>query len=181
MATSVRNEQSFPRRHGDAARTSSRRVDELLAHDAETLERMYREARTPELADLKGDLIGRMLVSPAANEQVADAMRALASQSWFPWKGKTFAPRGRDAGEGWNRVFTDRNLWFRFTTSIGRSRAGEFHALHLDYDHPENPFFIRAIKDEVRAVAPGLWLGQAWLLLGDRQWLALYFALENPG
>ena len=176
MATSIPNEQSFHHVHHGNVRS----VDDLLALDVATLERMYREARTPAIGDMKGDLIGRMLPSPAANEAVADAMRALASQSWFPWKGKTFAPRDVDHGEGWNRVFTDKNLWFRFTTSIGPSRAGDFDALHLNYDHPENPFFIRAIQDEVRTVAPGLWLGQAWIVVRDRPWLALYFALQNP-
>lgn len=176
MATSIPNDASIPRVQREQVRT----VDDLLALDCATLERMYREARTPAIGDLKGDLIGRMLPSPAANEAIADAMRALARQSWFPWKGKTFAPRDVHSGEGWNRVFTDKNLWFRFTTSIGKSRAGEFDALHLNYDHPENPFFIRAIQDEVRTVAPGLWLGQAWIVVGDRPWLALYFALQNP-
>jgi len=177
MATSIANEQSFPRTQHGTVRT----VDELLALDVGTLERMYREARTPSIGDLSGDLIGRMLPSPAANAAVTWLMRTLASQRWFPWKGKTFAPRDVHAGEGWNRVFTDKNLWFRFTTSIGPSRAGNFDALHLNYDHPENPFFIRAIQDEVRAVAPGLWLGQAWVVVRGRPWLALYFALQNPG
>ncbi|MBI2394119.1 MAG: hypothetical protein HYV09_31395 [Deltaproteobacteria bacterium] len=165
-----------------------RSVDELLALDVPTLERLYREARVPAIQEVKGNLVGRMLPAPAAHPAVQDAMRAFARQSFFPWRGKTFAPRDAHGGEGWNRVFSDKNLWFRFTTSIGPSRAGAFDALHLDYDHPENPFFIRAIQDEIRTVAPGLWLGQAWLVLGGkpslgengRAWLALYFALQNP-
>ncbi|MGZ5971655.1 MAG: hypothetical protein ACXWP4_28485, partial [Polyangiales bacterium] len=64
-------------------------------------------------------------------------------------------------------------------TSIGPSKAGPFDALHLDYDHPENPFFIRAIQDEIRTVAPGLWLGQAWLRARGNTHLALWFALQN--
>lgn len=162
---------------------SVRTVDDLLALDVATLERMYREARTPSIRDLEGDLVGRMLPAPAAHRTVQNAMRTLARQPLFPWKGKTFAPRDMHSGEGWNRVFSDKNLWFRFTTAIGPSRAGNFDALHLDYDHPENPFFIRVIQDEVRTVAPGLWLGQAWLragVAGKKPLLALYFALQGP-
>ncbi len=175
MATSVAHAQDLPQKTANV-----RTVDELLALDIPTLERLYREARVPAIGEVKGDLIGRMLPAPAANRAVQNAMRALASQKLFPWKGKTFAPRDLHAGEGWNRVFTDKNLWFRFTTKIGPSRAGDFDALHLDYDHPENPFFIRAIQDEIRTVAPGLWLGQAWLVVRGKPWLALYFALQNP-
>ena len=174
MATSYAHESAPQKTH------SARTVDDLLALDIPTLARMYREARVPAIQEVKGDLVGRMLPAPAANRAVQNAMRALAGQKLFPWKGKTFAPRDARTGEGWNRVFSDKNLWFRFTTSIGPSRAGDFDALHLDYDHPENPFFIRAIQDEIRTVAPGLWLGQAYIAAGKKPWLALYFALQNP-
>lgn len=154
-----------------------RTVDDLLAYDMPTLAFLYRSAKAPAIEDLRGALVGRMLPSPAANEHVQGVMRALARLPFFPWKGKTFAPHDASGGEGWNRVFSDRLRLFRFTTSIGPSRAGGFDALHLNYDHPENPFFIRAIQDEVRTVAPGLWLGQAYVVVKNRPWLALYFAL----
>ena len=31
-----------------------------------------------------------------------------------------------------------------------------FDAFQLDYDNRDNPFFVRAIKDEVRQLRPGL-------------------------
>jgi len=58
---------------------------------------------------------------------------------------------------------TDRFRRYRFTTSIAPSRAGDFDAVQFDYDHRDNPFVIRGIKDEVRAIEPGLFLGTAWL------------------
>jgi hypothetical protein len=45
---------------------------------------------------------------------------------------------------------------------------------------PENPFFIRAIKDEIRELAPGLYLGQAHVEVKGKTTLVLYFGLENP-
>jgi hypothetical protein len=40
-----------------------------------------------------------------------------------------------------------------------------------------NPFFIRAIKDEIRELRPGLWLGQAWAQIRGTAHLVLYFGL----
>jgi hypothetical protein len=154
-------------------------VDELLALSPTELESLYRAASVPKLADLDGDLRGRMLAWPAVGGAPASLMRALASSRRFPWRGKSFHAASDAAGEGKNRVVSDRWRLFRFTTSIGRSRAGAFDAVQLDYDHPGNPFFIRAIKDELRELRPGLYLGQAWLSARGRERLVLYFGLQR--
>jgi hypothetical protein len=108
----------------------------------------------------------------------AAVVRTLSRWKHFPWRGKSFTA-AQTRGEGINRVFTDRIRWFRFETSIGKSRAGDFEALKLDYDLPENPAVIRAIKDEIRMLRPGLWLGQAYILVRGRAELAIYFALAE--
>ena len=157
-------------------------LDELSTLDGEQCLTLYRGGRTPQVADLDGDLIGRMLIVPWAPSFLAAPLRAWARSRAFPWRGKTFHSIAPDRGVGINRVFGDTNprRWFRFDTYVGPSRAGEFDALQLDYDNPGNPFFIRAIKDEVREVESGLWLGQAWLVYGRRQFLAVYFGLLKP-
>ena len=106
-------------------------------------------------------------------------MRAFASSARFPWRGKSFSPLGAERGEGINRIFTDGIRLFRFETFVGRSRAGSFDAVQLDYDLPGNPFFIRAIKDEIRELRPGLWLGQAYAQLRGEPHLVLYFGLSQ--
>jgi hypothetical protein len=78
-----------------------------------------------------------------------------------------------------NRVVLDRWRLYRFETSIGPSRAGDFDALQLDYDNRDNPFFIRPIKDEMRELSTGLWLGQAYLQLPRAAHLVLYFGLTR--
>ena len=112
---------------------------------------------------------------------LAGMLRSAATSKVFPWRGKSFHSLSAERGEGINRVFGDTTprRWFRFETFVGPSRSGGFDALQLDYDNPGNPFFIRAIKDEVREVAPGLWLGQAWLLLGRKARLVVYFGLQK--
>lgn len=152
-------------------------LDDLLALDAGALGRLYAEARVPRIAEVSGDLRGRMLAVTQLPPSIAGAVRAFAASDRFPWRGKSFTPHGESRGEGINRIFTDSIRRYRFDTFIGPSRAGAFDALQLDYDKPENPFFIRPIKDEIRELRPGLWLGQAWLQLRGQPHLVLYFGL----
>jgi hypothetical protein len=162
-------------------------LDDLAALTADQLLAVYRAATTPVFAQVAGDCTGRMLAFPGVGSAfLARALRRFAAWRFFPWRGKSFTPTrpgavpGSDVGEGINRVFSDvrPRRWFRFETSIGRSRAGDFSAFHLDYDNPGNPFFIRAIRDEIRQVAPGLYLGQAYLVTRRRARLVLYFGLD---
>lgn len=157
------------------------RLDDLLRTDAVTLGRLYAEGRTPRVADLSGDLRGRMLALVAAPRWLFWWASLWARTKWFPWLGKSFRADGADPsrGTGMNRVFNDKTRWFRFDTFIGPSRAGDFQAFQLDYDNATNPFFIRAIKDEVRELRPGLFLGQAYLKTKRREILVLYFGLER--
>jgi hypothetical protein len=136
-------------------------------------------ASVPKLERIHGDLRGRMLAWQGATGVFKSAIHALGSWNSFPWRGKSFTPRGSDAGDGINRVISDRWKLFTFTTFVGPSRAGDFQAVQLDYDHPSNPFFIRAIKDEIRELSPGLFLGQAYLQLGQSERLVLYFGLQQ--
>jgi hypothetical protein len=170
--------------HAQSQRTKSEatrihHLDDLLPLAPDALLELYRGASVPRLEDIHGDLRGRMLAIPALPEPFAAGPRALASSRLFPWRGKSFRPLGAGQGEGINRVFSDRLRLFRFTTFVGKSRAGDFDAVQLDYDHPENPFFIRAIKDEIRELSPGVYLGQAWLLVSGKAHLGLYFGLTS--
>jgi hypothetical protein len=173
-------ETSHP--HPDAARASEvtpLHLDYLLRLPAGKLHALYTGARAPRLSDVHGDLRGRMLAIPALTGPLAGLLHAWAASSSFPWLGKSFTPRSEDRGEGINRVLVDRFRLYRFETFVGKSRAGDFDAVQLNYDLPENPFFIRPIKDEIRELQHGLYLGQAWLEIGGRApYLALYFALE---
>jgi hypothetical protein len=157
------------------------RLDDLLDLDADTLHDLYLNATVPALEEVRGDLRGRMLAIPSFGRgTVAQLIRQFAGSSYFPWRGKSFSPRSAARGEGINRVISDRFRLYRFETFVGGSRAGDFDAVQLDYDLPENPFFIRVIKDEIRQLGPGLYLGQAWLNVGKAPVLGLYFALERP-
>lgn len=178
MTTSTR---SIAAAREGASTIVPRGLDDLLFASAGTLRGLYESASTPAVADLAGDLRGRMLAPVAIPSWLFWWARLWAATSLFPWRGKSFVTNAGDVahGTGINRVFTDRIRWFPFTTSIGPSRAGKFEAFQLDYDHPGNPRLIRAIKDEVRQLRPGLFLGQAYLSTRRREVLVLYFGLER--
>jgi hypothetical protein len=188
-ATKVASHEAAHAPHGTEAAPRPRTLDDLARLDARALERVYRAAKTPRVEDLEGRLRGRMLAVAGA-PGVAALGGLLERANLFPWQGKTFQTLAPGHGEGLNRVLGDRASWFRFTTSVGKSRAGDFDAVQLDYDHPENPALVRAIRDEVREVAPGLWLGQAYFELRTKLLfvvnvnvparLVLYFALARP-
>jgi len=168
-------------------------LDSLLDRSDRELAELYRKAAPPRVAEVAGDLRGRMLAWPmlASRPRVARLVRACAASERFPWRGKTFAPprptattradrRGAEpSGGGDNRVLSERLHLFRFETFVARSRAGDFDAVQLDYDLPGNPPIIRSIKDEIRELEPGLWLGQAYLRAFGREHLWLYFALAR--
>lgn len=175
---------SQPPRGAEPMATAStppqRTMDDLARMTAGELERLYRGARVPQIIDLAGPLRGRMLAWPALDRVplVPSLLRVAAGSQAFPWRGKTFAGEG-EVGQGVNRLFGDRVRWFPFRTTVARSRAGDFDAVHLNYAVPGNPPVISAIRDEVREVEPGLWLGQAYILVAGRSILWLYFALER--
>lgn len=166
------------------ARPSTRRatalsLDDLLDLDHAALVELYEAATLPELAAIRGDLRGRMLASPALPAWLYALPAAWARTKSFPWRGKSFAPRGADAGSGDNRVVSERLHLFRFDTRVGPSRHDGKPVIDLDYDHAGNPFFIRAIEDEIREVRPGLYLGQAWLRAAGKKTFVLWFGLTS--
>jgi hypothetical protein len=131
---------------------------------------MARPARSTRPAD--APLEGRTL----------DDLLALSPEHLAALYASASVPQLDQRGEGINRVLLDRFRLYRFETFVGRSRAGDFDAVQLDYDRPSNPFFIRPIRDEIRELSPGLYLGQAWLEIGSRPpALVLYFGLTAGG
>ncbi len=158
------------------------RLDALLDLDASALEQLYAKATVPRIEDVSGPLRGRMLAWPvlSARTGVQSFLRAFAGSKAFPWRGKSFVPHDTERGDGINRVFSEKLRLFRFDTFIGPSKCGDGgDALQLDYDLDGNPPVIRSIKDEIRELEPGLWLGQAYYQTATGHWLWLYFALAK--
>ena len=145
------------------------------------LEQLYRDGRRPAaLSDLDGDAMGAMLAwRTPARGPIAWLLRSFGASSVFPWEGKTFKSEQPDLGTGINRINLLKKMrWFPFKTRFDASFLDGRPSFILDYSGPGNPPFIRSIVDEVREVAPGLYLGPAALLVRDRPRPILFFAVS---
>jgi hypothetical protein len=156
-------------------------LEDLSRRDFDALGQLYAGGTVPARLDaLEGNPRGRMLaVRHLDHGPVGAALRALAGLAGFPWGGKTFQGSG-ERGTGINRVHLGgRHSLFPFRTLIRPSVIDGAPAITLDYDLPDNPGFIRAIHDEVREVAPGLFLGPAMWKGRKGPTLVLWFALDT--
>jgi hypothetical protein len=159
------------------------------------LEACFRSGATPSAID--GPTRGRLLTTTLGYG--LDAVTGGLTRLWMPWKGKRFDP---EAKEGRNifttgfrpaiRVFWpgyeieyaegDRRLsTFPFTTWQGASSytPSDADVLKIDYEHPQSPWLIRNILDELIQIEDGLYLGQALLRIRGTLHRAAWFELRN--
>ena len=153
-------------RNAPPARVASRTLASLAAHTSAELDARYRGATgSASMRAADGVLFGRMLAVPRLPRAVASLVRRFAGSPSFVWEGKTFQASSETRGLGHNRVNLPRALGrqnlFPFETLFGASAIDGKPTLILDYDLDVNPPYIRHIHDEIREVAPGLFLGPA--------------------
>ena len=158
-------------------------LEDLAKKDDAELARLYAGGRVPDhLRALDGDLRGRMLAVKLLDRgPIARAIAAFSSGRKFPWAGKSFTSDDATHGKGINRIrLWGRHRLFPFETSIGKSVIDGAPAVVLDYDLVDNPAAIRAMHDEVREVAPGLFLGPGCLKRrSGPPVVVLWFALDT--
>ena len=163
------------RRNGQK-RGAVRTLDDLARLSSRDLRELYEGGTAPELAALDGDLVGRML----AVRRIENALGAFSRSARFPWAGKSFRAESARRGTGINRVrLAGRHRLFPFETFVGASVLDGRPCVFLDYDLADNPGAIRAVHDEVREVAPKIFLGPACVKRdGKKPALVLWFALD---
>jgi len=157
-------------------RTAARTLDDLARLSSRELGAIYEGGTVPELSALDGDLVGRML----AVRRIEKALASFSRSARFPWAGKSFSSKGASRGTGINRVtLGGRHRLFPFETFVGASVLDDRPCVVLDYDLADNPSAIRAIHDEVREVAPRIFLGPACVKRDAKKpVLVLWFALD---
>ncbi len=170
--------------------TRTRTLDDLAAMTEDRLLALYRAASVDAaFFERAGRPKGRMLaVRTLATGTPFESLKNFAGSKAFPWGGKSFFRVSAKEGRGINRVRlpVGRFEWFPFDTRLEPSLVDGKDTVVLDYDKPENPFFIRRIHDEIREVDPGLFLGPAMWKQGRGKaahvlWFALDFNDEERG
>lgn len=156
-------------------------VDDLARMTTREATDLYKRGTVPSMTVLDGAPAGRMLAIAGLDRgAVAERFAKVAGSRAFPWAGKSFTSAGDDTGAGINRLrlFGGRDV-FPFGTHVGPSAVDGQPAIILDYDLPQNPWFIRKIHDELREVAPDLYLGPAMWKTSSGPRHLLYFAIDK--
>jgi hypothetical protein len=162
--------------------SAPRTLDDLAELDVTALEAVYRRGTVPSsLHALDGNPVCRMLSIRGLDRGArGSVIRNLARASWFPWAGKSFAAEADGNGNGINRVrLLGGKRWFPFKTTIEPSAIDGAPCIFLDYRLAANPKPIQMIRDELREIRPGLFLGPAMLDTGNSPArLVLWFACD---
>jgi hypothetical protein len=170
-----------PTASGTRATPAPLSLDDLAGKTVAELTALYQAGTIPaSIAALDGTPRCRMLSIVGIDRgPVAAAIRNISASRFFPWAGKSFTSRTAEEGEGINRVrLAGERRWYPFATRVEPSAIDGKPAILLDYDLVQNPFFIRRIRDELREIAPGLFLGPAMADVGSKPSLILYFACD---
>ncbi|HKJ41329.1 MAG TPA: hypothetical protein VKA27_04510 [Sunxiuqinia sp.] len=135
------------------------------------LDELYLLATTPTVEEVKGVTNGRILDGIIPFNKYF---------SWIPWKGKVFEPLTASNGKGINRIEI-RNFkrkWFKFATSNIPPLYGDADVLTLDYANQGNIWPIKLVRDDLKKLHDGLFLGAVYLKSKKGYNFWLYFALE---
>jgi hypothetical protein len=140
-------------------------LDQLLRMSPAELELLYRQGTVVAIPE--GPIRGTAILSPGTRRT-----RPLSRGARLFWQGKVFEPGGATAV---NRFFGVRIV--RAQVGQGPSWLDGGPALVLDYSRTSRVY--AGNRDEIRQVAPGLFLGLMYDRTTAPPGLKLYFALET--
>jgi hypothetical protein len=131
----------------DAASRSTVTVDQLVGMSRAQLDALYRRSSPGSIPNGVGD--GTVVL--AAGQALSSVAARLARVGW---QGKVFDPDRHDL---LNRVLPTGVRAVRAKVSLGESRLDGKPTIVLDYSRTS--LLAHWIRDEIREVAPGLYLG----------------------
>jgi hypothetical protein len=140
-------------------------LDQLLRMSPAELESLYRQGTTVAIPE--GPIRGTAILSPGTRRT-----RPLSRGARLFWQGKVFEPGGATAV---NRFFGLRIVRAQVVQDSSWLDGGP--ALVLDYSQTSRIYANN--RDEIRQVAPGLFLGLMYDRTTSPPGLKLYFALET--
>ncbi|GGX95522.1 hypothetical protein GCM10007160_23890 [Litchfieldella qijiaojingensis] len=143
-------------------------VQQWLGMTREQLDELYRRAEPGTIPH--GDTRGTAIITGSAFARAFAAFARL-----FVWQGKVFDMFAEDGSAGVliNKV-TPLSLSF-VVAKVYRAPSWMDGKETIVIDYSRTSFFFRAVRDEIREVEPGVYLGKVWL--GKTR--VLDFALES--
>jgi hypothetical protein len=151
-------------------------ADDLVDRSRSELDELFLGGDTPEEVALDGETRGRILAGRGPLR--AETVREAVNTPLTPWKGKHV-----ELGSGANRFGYGplERQGFEFETRITTSLSPEDEddVLVFDYDQPENPPGVRRIRDDLKEIDDGLFLGTSNAKFGGGYSFVIYFALER--
>jgi hypothetical protein len=156
-------------------------IDDLIKSERKELDRLFISGETPTMDEMQGTYDGNVLsgVLTLNNQWVKNLMNL----GWLPWKGKIFEKGEGVQGNGVNRLNIGplQFLKFHCDTLITTPLVGPNNVFRLNYDVPGNPWYIRRIRDDIKRIGDGLYLGTANFRMGSAHKFIIYFVLESKG
>lgn len=156
------------------------RLDALIGKTKAELDTLFLSGQTPTIEEIQGPTRGKVL-SGIAHLQIPMGVY-LTNIPLLPWKGKQFEAINKNEGRGINliEIWPSKQTMFHFETAIVKSLIeGDNDVFSLNYDQPGNPWFIRQIRDDLKKIDDGLFLGTANFRRKNGYSFILYFALET--
>jgi hypothetical protein len=138
---------------------------EFLAKSGDELDEIFRNSPAGEIPTGKTD--GTAIVASGTN--ISDDIAHFVNL--FTWKGKVFEP---EKGELINRIGPGGHKLIVAKVYKGKSWFDEKECIVIDYS--KTSWIAHTIRDEIREVAPGIYLGLVYL--GKKK--LIHFALKFP-
>lgn len=135
--------------------TTNVQIDKWLAMDRDELDRIYMAANAGTIPG--GDTRGTAIVAGSLLSRLYARFARL-----FAWQGKVFDlfPPDNQHGILVNKITTFSLTFIVAKVYKGPSWMDDRETIIIDYS--KTSFFARKIRDEIREVEPGVYLGKVW-------------------
>jgi hypothetical protein len=162
-----------------SSRSEQLTIDQLIRMGKRELDQVFLSGTTPTLEEMNGVVNGSVLSGVSILNN--GLLRRFINLGWFVWIGKIFESVSKDESKGINRfkVGPFRFLRYRCETKINTPLVGPRDVYYLNYDIPGNPWYIRRIRDDIKKVGDGLFLGSANFKVRDKYRFLVFFGLES--
>ncbi len=156
-------------------------VSQLISTPRKEMDQIFLDAATPTMTEMLGVVDGS--VGPVFLLPDSAGLKKFVNSGWVPWLGKIFEEVSPTESKGINRFRMGpfKFLRYRCETSIEHPLLGPNDVYCLNYDLPGNPWFIRRIRDDIKKVNDGLFLGTANFRRGSGYSFVAYFILRSTG